>query len=88
MASRRGRRQHHLPAAIGLGETWDTEILHQVGATEGYEARYNFQRNTFAARGARSAEAPPAAATAAGAIPRGPMERRLAAARAGGGGGS
>jgi beta-glucosidase len=31
------------PQAIGLGETWDTEILHQVGATEGYEARYIVQ---------------------------------------------
>ena len=31
------------PQSIGLGETWDTEILHQVGATEGYEARYIFQ---------------------------------------------
>ena len=32
------------PQSIGLGETWDTDILHQVGATEGYEARYIFQR--------------------------------------------
>ena len=31
------------PQAIGLGETWDPEILRQVGATEGYEARYVFQ---------------------------------------------
>jgi beta-glucosidase len=31
------------PQSIGLGETWDTDILHQVGATEGYEARYIFQ---------------------------------------------
>jgi len=31
------------PQSIGLGETWDTDILHQVGATEGYEARYLFQ---------------------------------------------
>jgi beta-glucosidase len=56
------------PQAIGLGETWDTEILRQVGATEGYEARYNFQR----ARGGRGAEAPPAAAaTPAAANPAG-----------------
>ncbi len=31
--------------SIGLGETWDTEILRQVGATEGYEARYIYQNN-------------------------------------------
>ena len=31
------------PQAIGLGETWDADILHQVGSTEGYEARYLFQ---------------------------------------------
>ena len=31
------------PQAIGLGETWDTDVLRQVGATEGYEARYVFQ---------------------------------------------
>jgi beta-glucosidase len=29
--------------SIGLGETWDTEILHQVGTIEGYEVRYVFQ---------------------------------------------
>jgi len=28
------------PQAIGLGETWDVDVLHQVGFTEGYEARY------------------------------------------------
>src|SRR5689334_8906569 len=28
---------------IGLGETWDTELLRQAGAVEGYEARYVFQ---------------------------------------------
>jgi beta-glucosidase len=32
------------PQAIGLGETWDTDILHQVGFTEGYEARYIVQK--------------------------------------------
>ena len=31
------------PQGIGLGETWDTEILRQVGEVEGYEARYVFQ---------------------------------------------
>src|SRR5664280_3785996 len=27
------------PQAVGLGETWDPEILRQAGAVEGYEAR-------------------------------------------------
>src|SRR3982751_3451980 len=31
------------PQGIGLGETWDTVLLRQVGAVEGYEARYVFQ---------------------------------------------
>lgn len=31
------------PQGIGLGETWDKELLHDVGAVEGYEARYVFQ---------------------------------------------
>jgi beta-glucosidase len=31
------------PQGIGLGETWDQELLRQVGAIEGYEARYVFQ---------------------------------------------
>jgi beta-glucosidase len=31
------------PQGIGLGETWDKELLHEVGAVEGYEARYVFQ---------------------------------------------
>ena len=31
------------PQGIGLGETWDTELIRQVGAVEGYEARYIFQ---------------------------------------------
>ena len=31
------------PQGIGLGETWDTELLKQVGEVEGYEARYVFQ---------------------------------------------
>jgi len=28
------------PQAVGLGETWDVDALHQVGAVEGYEARF------------------------------------------------
>jgi beta-glucosidase len=31
------------PQGIGLGETWDTEVLKQAGEVEGYEARYVFQ---------------------------------------------
>jgi len=31
------------PQAIGLGETWDPEILRHAGEVEGYEARYVFQ---------------------------------------------
>ena len=32
------------PQSVGLGETWDPELLRQVGAVEGYEARVYFQR--------------------------------------------
>ncbi|MGO8701885.1 MAG: glycoside hydrolase family 3 C-terminal domain-containing protein [Limisphaerales bacterium] len=45
------------PQSIGLGETWDIDILRQVGATEGYEARYLFQ-NTNYHRGALVIRAP------------------------------
>ena len=31
------------PQGIGLGETWDQELMRQVGQVEGYEARYVFQ---------------------------------------------
>jgi len=31
------------PQGIGLGETWDPELLKQVAQVEGYEARYVFQ---------------------------------------------
>jgi beta-glucosidase len=31
------------PQGIGLGETWDTELLREAGEVEGYEARYVFQ---------------------------------------------
>jgi len=31
------------PQGIGLAETWDVDMLRQVGAIEGYEARYVFQ---------------------------------------------
>ena len=31
------------PQAIGMAETWDTGVIHQAGALEGYEVRYMFQ---------------------------------------------
>ena len=30
------------PQAVGLGETWDPDLIRQVAAVEGYEARYIF----------------------------------------------
>jgi beta-glucosidase len=35
------------PQAIGLGETWDQEILEQAAAAEGYEARYAAQSKKY-----------------------------------------
>ena len=32
------------PQSVGLGETWDPELLKQAGAVEGYEARVYFQK--------------------------------------------
>jgi beta-glucosidase len=32
------------PQAIGMAETWDTEIIRRAAAVEGFEARYIFQR--------------------------------------------
>src|SRR5512146_1993240 len=31
------------PQAVGLGETWDPDLIRQVGRVEGHEARYLFQ---------------------------------------------
>ena len=31
------------PQAVGLGETWDVNAVHQVAAIEGYESRFIFQ---------------------------------------------
>jgi beta-glucosidase len=31
------------PQAVGLGETWDVDVLRRVAAVEGFEARYAFQ---------------------------------------------
>ena len=35
------------PQAVGLGETWDPEVLKQAAGVEGYEARYVFQSDQF-----------------------------------------
>ena len=32
------------PQAIGMAETWDTDVIHQAGALEGYEVRYMAQK--------------------------------------------
>jgi beta-glucosidase len=34
------------PQAVGLGETWDPDLIRQVAALEGYEARYIFNTDT------------------------------------------
>jgi beta-glucosidase len=35
------------PQGIGLGETWDVDIVRQAAEVEGYEARYIFQSNKY-----------------------------------------
>ena len=39
------------PQGIGLGETWDTEILRQAAEVESYEARYIFQSSKYSQGG-------------------------------------
>ena len=39
------------PQSVGLGETWDPELLRQAAAVEGYEARYIFQTDFQYAHG-------------------------------------
>jgi len=39
------------PQGIGLGETWDPDILRQAGEVEGYEARYVFQSPKYSQGG-------------------------------------
>jgi len=34
------------PQSVGLGETWDPDLIEQVAAAEGYEARYTFQTDS------------------------------------------
>ena len=35
------------PQGIGLGETWDTDLIRRAAEVEGYEARYVFQSNKY-----------------------------------------
>jgi len=35
------------PQEVGLGETWDPDIVRQAAAIEGYEARYAFQSDRY-----------------------------------------
>jgi beta-glucosidase len=35
------------PQENGLGATWDEDLLHKIGALEGYEARYYYQNPVF-----------------------------------------
>ena len=35
------------PQAIGMGETWDSDLVRQVGAVEGYEVRYMVQSDKY-----------------------------------------
>lgn len=37
------------PQGYGLGETWDADIIRQAASIEGYEARYIFQTEKYAA---------------------------------------
>jgi beta-glucosidase len=46
------------PQEIGLGETWDPDLLRQAGGVEGYEARYLFQNEKYRGRGALVVFAP------------------------------
>ena len=41
------------PQSVGLGETWDADLLRKVAAVEGWEARYVFNSDTSGAVNAR-----------------------------------
>jgi beta-glucosidase len=43
------------PQAVGLGETWDPDLLRQAAAVEGYEARYIFNTDTQVTKNPRGA---------------------------------
>lgn len=46
------------PQSIGMGETWDPDIVRQAGAIEGYEARYVYQSPKYKSRGGLIIRAP------------------------------
>jgi Glycosyl hydrolase family 26/Glycosyl hydrolase family 3 N terminal domain len=46
------------PQSIGMGETWDPDMIKQAGAIEGYEARYVFQSPKYKGRGGLIIRAP------------------------------
>jgi beta-glucosidase len=46
------------PQAIGLGETWDPEMIYQVATVEGYETRYIFQSAKYGGRSGLIVRAP------------------------------
>jgi beta-glucosidase len=46
------------PQAIGMAETWDTDIMHQAGAVEGYEVRYISQNEKYDGRSGLIVRAP------------------------------
>ena len=46
------------PQAIGLAETWDTNVIHQAAAVEGCEARYLAQSPKYGGRGGLIIRAP------------------------------
>jgi beta-glucosidase len=46
------------PQSIGLGETWNPDIVRQAGAIEGYEARYVYQSPKYNNRGGLIIRAP------------------------------
>lgn len=46
------------PQSIGMGETWDPEIIRKSGAIEGYEARWVFQSPKYKNRGGLIMRAP------------------------------
>jgi hypothetical protein len=41
------------PQSVGLGETWDPQLVRKAAAVEGYEARYTFNTDTQYASGQR-----------------------------------
>ena len=46
------------PQAYGMGETWDTDLMQQAGAVEGYEVRYIYQSEKYGQRGGLIVRAP------------------------------